>query len=316
VAIEALPSHDAPVAVALALIDTLTELPAWGEILAVVAAFVWAVAVILFKRSDSAPPMGMNLFKNLVAIALLSLTMAALGIGFDTSRSAEDWARLTVSGLLGIALGDTLLFEALRRLGAGRMAVIDCTYAPLVVMQSVLFLGEPVTSALALGGALVVGGVLLATATRVSEPVAGGMRSVLIGATAILAMASGIVLAKPAIERGSLIEVTLIRLLAGTGAQLIWLWWFKAQRGAFAVLRPQRVWRTLLPASFLGTYFSMLLWLGSNKYANASVAAVLNQTSTVFIQLLARLVLRESISYRKGMGAALAIGGALVVAWR
>ena len=72
-------------------------------------------------------------------------------------------------------------------------------------------------------------------------------------------------------------------------------------------------WRTLLPASVLGSYVSMLLWLGGFKWTEASVAAVLNQLTTVFIIILARLFLAEPLSRRRAAGAAVAVMGAIVV---
>ena len=47
---------------------------------------------------------------------------------------------LVVSGLLGIAIADTLVFMALRRLGAALLAIVDCIYAPTVILLSVMVL--------------------------------------------------------------------------------------------------------------------------------------------------------------------------------
>jgi len=79
------------------------------------------------------------------------------------------------------------------------------------------------------------------------------------------------------------------------------------------VLWPSRVWRTLVPASVLGSYVAMLLWLGGFKWASASTASVLNQLSTVFTIVLAWIFLGERLSLRRALGAALAVAGALLV---
>lgn len=105
-------------------------------------AVVWAVAVMLFRRLGAVHPVSLNLFKNAVAASLLLLTMAAAGLRFDAHRSALDWLRLVGSGVLGLAVADSLFLTGLRRVDAAVAAVADCAYAPTVIVLSTLFLHE------------------------------------------------------------------------------------------------------------------------------------------------------------------------------
>jgi drug/metabolite transporter (DMT)-like permease len=291
-----------------------------GEALALAAAATWAVSVILFKRSEAISPQGMNLFKNVCAAALLAATLPLIGGSIDWQRSSDDWWRLVASGVLGIAIADTLVFVALRRLGASLLAVVDCAYAPVIVGMSVLFLGERVGISFAFGAVLVVGGVLLAVRKpprHVADTVAHDWKhlagGIAYGVTGIVSMAIGVILAKPVLERSGLVEVTFVRLLAGIAGQLLWLAFVQRDRTAFAAFRPSPVWRTLVPASVLGSYVAMLLWLGGFKWAHASVAAVLNQMSAVFTIVLARVVLGEPLNPSRALGSAAAVAGAIIV---
>jgi drug/metabolite transporter (DMT)-like permease len=297
--------------------------PYQGEIFALAAALTWSVSVILFKASEAVTPKAMNLFKNVVALGLFAVTLLVL-YGLDKlpplDRTQADWIRLIVSGVLGIAVADTLIFMALRRLGASLLAVVDCAYAPTIVLFSVAVLGEPIGVGFAVGGVLVVGGVLLAVAQRPSElsdkDPAQARRDLQVGAVigvlGIVAMAAGVVIVKPILEKSDLFEVTAVRLLAGVIAQLAWALAFR-ERETFAVFRERKVWKTLIPGSILGTYVAMIFWLGGFKWAPASVAAVFNQLSSVFTIGLAWLFLKEELSWRRGLGAGLAVCGALVV---
>ncbi|MEL6344103.1 MAG: DMT family transporter [Myxococcota bacterium] len=283
-----------------------------GETLALCAAMVWSLSIVLFKRSEAISPQGMNLFKNLTAISLLLLTMPLLGVGFLAERTPEDWLRLTISGVLGIGIADTATFMALRRLGPGLLAIVDCAYSPTVVLMAVVFLGEQVGPIFLLGAALVVLGVGWASADRITRP-PDFWTGLGLGVFGITAMAAGVTLAKPALESGHLVELTLIRLVAGVVFQLLWILVDPRQRHALQALRPQPAWKTLLPASFLGSYVSMMLWLGGFKYADASAAAVLNQMSTIFIIFMAWLILGEAVTRRKLIGAGVAMAGAITI---
>ena len=290
-----------------------------GEALALSCALSWSCALVLFKRSESVPPEAMNLFKNVVASLLLLATLPFEG-GIDWDRSAEDWWRLVLSGVLGIAIGDMLVFVALKRLGAGLLAVVECGYAPCVVLLSVLLLEESLTPSFLVGGGLVVAGLLIATragggtgAGALATTLSPSKSGVWIAILALVLMAFGIVYAKPAFEGGGLIEVTLIRLLAGVAGQLLWTLPRPQGRRCLWVFRPSAVWRTLLPATVLGAYVSMILWIGGTKYTDASIAAVLNQTSVVFTLGLAWCYLGEKPGSRRLFGGGLALMGAVVV---
>ena len=286
-----------------------------GESLALAAALTWSLAVILFKRSDTVGAASMNLFKNVTALTLLGLTMLATGRGVDMSRSPEDWGALAASGVLGIAVADTLEFSALRRLGAGLLAVVNLLYSPVIVTLSVLVLDESLGMSFALGAPLVLAGVFLAITGGglLTDTKKGTALGAFMGASAMVTMGIGVVLAKPVLQDGDLVEVTAVRLAAGIAAQSVVLLAVPRWRSAFRVFLPGPVYKTLLPASVLGSYLAMLLWLGGFKWADASIASVLNQMSTIFTIVLARLLLGEHFSRRQAWGAALALGGALTI---
>ena len=293
-------------------------MPHLGEICALLAPMAWAVALILFKRTEGAPPLALNLFKNTFGVVLLSATMVALGIAVPTDRSVEDWARVIGSGVLGLAVADTFLFEGLKRIGAARFALVDTTYAPMIVLLSWVLFGEAPTTAIVGGGAAVVVGVTVASVDPRDLKFSGG-REIAIGMLcaflAVLGTATGVLIAKPVLVHSNLIEITWTRLIAGLTAMVLWAAATGKLREATAAFRPGTDWKTLVPASFFGTYLSLIFWLGGYKWAPAAVAAVLNQLATVYILVLARVFLRERIAPRQAVGSLVAATGALWIVW-
>ncbi len=296
-----------------------------GEALSLASALSWSVAVVLFRRvfAGEAPvsPFALNLFKNVVAILLMTATLLVLGESVNTARTAEDWIRLIASGVLGIAISDLLFFHALRRLGAGRLTVVECAYAPSVALFGMLMLGEVPTAGDALGAGLVAAGMLVMATGRPSpggrgaagEPEASPIAGALFGLGAMLTVAAAIIVAKPAFESGGLVEVALIRLVSGAVALMLFTLPSRTRRAELAVLRPSPAWRAMIPAAVLGSWLSMLLWVGGFKYTDAATAAVLNQTTTVFTLLLARVMLGEPLTGRRISAVLLGFSGALCV---
>ncbi len=283
-----------------------------GEMMALGCALTWAIAVLLFRNIGPVDARGLNLFKNTVAVILLVLTMLVMGRHLDWHRSARDWWLLAGSAVLGITIGDSLFFAGLQRIGANLAAVTDCVYAPVVVALSVLVLHEPITHGLLLGAPLVAAGLVVVTWQKPGG-VAIDRLGVAYAVGGVLATALGVVMAKPILEKSDLLEVTTVRLAVAALTLLPIQALTGRLRTTWALFKPQRLWRKMLPAVVVGPYVSMLLWLGGLKYAPVSRAALLNQMATVFLLLLSRFVGGEVVPKRRWVGAMLALSGALCV---
>ena len=93
---------------------------------------------------------------------------------------------------------------------------------------------------------------------------------------------------------------------------LLWPLFPKTQR-SLAALADRRCWPTVLAGTLVGTYLSLLLWMGGFKYTQASVAAALNQTATLFTFILAVWILREPVTRRALTGLALGLLGVIIM---
>jgi drug/metabolite transporter (DMT)-like permease len=63
----------------------------------------------------------------------------------------------------------------------------------------------------------------------------------------------------------------------------------------------------------LGSYLSIVAWLAGFKYAQAGIAALLNQTSTVLVVLLAAVFLGERMTRLKMVAVAMAFAGTAII---
>lgn len=282
-----------------------------GEALALGSAAAWAIGVILARQlGASLPPLALNLMKNGLVLVLLAPVVLFLHAGQWPQMPARDLALVLASGVLGIALADTLYFRALNELGAGRMGVIGNLYSPLVLLMGFLWLDERLGARQWLGFGLVGLGVLL-VARPPSEwrtRPAHTLRGVLIGMSAIALMAIAIVMVKRILEEQPLLWVTLLRLIGAVGGLLLIAAWPAMRR--HRAFDPRRVpWHRLILAALIGQGLSMVFWLGGYKYTSASVAAILNESASVFLVILAALWLREPLGRRGVVGVLLTFSG-------
>lgn len=286
-----------------------------GAVLSLGAAFFWAAAVILFKKSGEVfSPISLNLYKTIVAALLITLTMLILDIPIFPEKPPRDWLILAGSGFLGITLADILFFMALNRLGASLTAVVECLYLPSVILFSFLFLGESLSFAAIAGGLLVLTAVIVGSSENMtlsaSDDSKNTVSGIIIGAFSIIFLSIGIVMIKELLNHTEVFWATLVRVTAGMISLFI-LTCFHPKRAVYLrELLPSKSWFTAFPASLSGNYFALLCWVGGMKYTSASRAAIFNQMSTIFIFILAAIFLKEKITGRKTAAIVLALAGA------
>jgi drug/metabolite transporter (DMT)-like permease len=219
------------------------------------------------------------------------------------------------SGFLGIGVGDTLYFRALNDVGASRMAVAQTMYSPFVIVLSSLYLAERLGALQMAGVALVIGGILLVNYAPGGAPLdRRALRRGLIEATlAVLAMAAGVVMAKPLLERHDFLWIVMLRIAGGLLGMLLFMPSARDLAGMRAAFAGVRHWPHVIAGSVVGTYISMLLWLAGYKYTQASIASVLNEMAAVFILVLAAMFLHDRLRPSQLAGSAVAIAGVLLV---
>lgn len=288
----------------------------WGELFALSSALVWALAVILFRRSgETLPAFELNLFKNLFGLVLLVPTILLVDGLRLPDFTASELALVFVSGLIGIAVADTWYLKALNMMGASRTGIVSSLFSPFVILLSAIYLGERLVPWQWLGFLLVMSGVLLVTwrNNRSAVDAADVKKGVMYGVGAVFMMAAGVVMVKEILESRSFLWTVELRVVGGVGGMLVYMLVSRQWQSVKRNFSQPQPWRTIMLASFLGAYFALILWLAGYKLIDASVASVLNETNVSFIVFLAWLMLGEKINRRKLIGLGLTLGGVIIM---
>jgi len=287
-----------------------------GELLALMTALLWALGVVLFKKSVSfVPPFALSVFKAIVAFVLMAATTVVVGQAHAVSISPAHLMIILFSGALGIGISDTLYFMTLSRIGASRTALVDCLYSPFVIMFSAFMLDEKLSRLAVVGGVLILSSVLISSNRGFEKriPPKQLWTGCALGGSAMGTVGFAIVLVKPLLPLHPLAWVSAIRMAGGLGALVLLLPLHPDRREVIAAFRPQSGWVWMLAGTFFGSYLSLMCWLGGFKYSQAGIAALLNQTSTVLIVLLAAVVLKEPLTRIKLLAVGMAFAGAAIV---
>ncbi|MEE2786506.1 MAG: DMT family transporter [Myxococcota bacterium] len=287
-----------------------------GELSALSASALWAGASIIYTRlrSEISAPV-LNLFKTASAGGLLWLTLWAMdGVVWPTQMSLSETGWLALSGILGLAIGDTFLFEAFGRIGPRRTLLISALAPAFTAVMAWPILGEPMTLTMVVGICLTGFGVTVVVAaktprTETASRVTSGYAFAMVAAAA---QASGCIATKLGGAHSPL-ELTVVRVAFGTLGLLCYLSLRIDWRAETARLKKPHLLKPLIIAMLIGTYLGIWLQVAGLRYAPAGIAASLSSTSPLFVIPLAALCLGDAISKRAALGASLAVIGIFVL---
>jgi drug/metabolite transporter (DMT)-like permease len=126
-------------------------------------------------------------------------------------------------------------------------------------------------------------------------------------------VAFAIVLVKPLLNSYSLLWLSTVRMAGGIGALVLLIPFHPDRTAVCRILRPQPAWKSMFLGTFFGSFLSLICWLAGFKYSQTGVVALLNQTSTVLIVVLAALFLKEAMTRLKLLAVGIAFAGAAIV---
>lgn len=284
-----------------------------GIVFSTLAGFCWAITIIIYKKyGDSFSPVTLNLIKSILALILITPLLLYFGIEFLPDKPLKDYVLISLSGIFGIAVADSLFFAALKRVGASFMAVIDCLYLPSVLIFSFILLDERMGFYGFLGGGLVFAGIFLGSYTKSDVHIdrKDMIYGVILGCSAIFLIAVSIVGIKEILNSSNEIWVTFLRNGAGIIALLIMLPFSERVRFEKELFLSKNFKAVIIGGIF--NFLALLFWIAGMKYAMVSIAAILNQLSIVFIYIFAVVFLKESATKKKTFAMVLALTGAVL----
>ena len=101
-----------------------------GELAAIGAAIVWACATWIYGQfGHRFSAMQLNIVKGVVASGMMLLVMPLIPMP-EFELSANHFWILAISGVIGIAVGDSAYFAALKRIGANKTLVTGISGSP------------------------------------------------------------------------------------------------------------------------------------------------------------------------------------------
>lgn len=298
-----------------------------GEIAALITAISFAFGSTLFTfagRKLGSPIVNRTrlIVAFIVIILIHQLTFGRL-MPFDAG--IEPWFWLSLSGVVGLALGDASLFQAFVMVGP-RISMLMMALAPVLsVIMAWIFLGENLNPQQLVGIILTVvgiGWVVLERPSRKARMVSSGssiavtstrdyLIGLLFGFGGAMGQAGGLVLSKIGLAGDfPALSANAIRLLAA----LLCIWGYAAIRrqimpGLKALREQPRAFAMISVAALIGPVMGVWLSLIAVQRTPVGIASTLIALTPVFLLPIGAIVFRERITMQAVIGTLIAFGG-------
>ena len=286
-----------------------------GEAASLGAAVMWACSMSLYSRfGRRVPAAGLNLYKNLVASSCLVIT--GLVLGFEWPLDPNRIVAFALSGLVGLALGDTLLFHGIKTIGVQRTSVIQCLAPPLTAVMAAWAFDERL-NAWQWAGLLISAGALAWLVTSRSpspaiHPIAA-WRGVWAAVAAAICQAVAVMILRRSLQGVDVVTGTLLRVLPAIVGLSSLTFMRAGLEPLREVFRPARNGAILTLAAFIGTFIGLLLMSIGAKYAKAGVTTAITSTYPVWIMPISHFLLRERVSFKSMLLTLLAVAGVAIM---
>ncbi len=296
-----------------------------GELAALLASVCFTATSTMFTRAGRlVGSLIVNRTRLLFAVALLALAHPLMGIPLPWRAEASRWAWLGLSGLVGLVLGDTFLYQAFVWIGP-RLTMLMLSLAPIITtLLAWLFLGERLSALQVFAIALTVGGTLWVVQEQNGQTAPGRpanphfRRGVLFGLGAAVGQALGMIFARQGL-RGDFpaLSGTLIRMFTACAALWGWSVW-RGQAGAtFRSLRAQPLALALLAGgSVVGPAAGVTLSLYAVQNAPVGIASTLTSLSPVLLLPVGYFFFEERFGWGAILGTLVAIAGVALLFWQ
>jgi len=296
--------------------------PYLGELAALTTALCWSFTAIFFTLAGRAVgSVIMNRLRLLLALLFLTLThWLLLSEPWPFTAEPERWFWLGLSGIIGLVLGDALLFQAYILIGP-RLGMLMMSLVPVLsTLTAWVYLGETLTWRQLSGVLLTVGGIAWVIFER-SGPAKDQSEAsryfwgTLFGLGAATGQALGLITAKKGLGGDfPALSGNVIRML--TAASVMWT--FTLVRGQARptiqrLLSSPRAIKFITGGAFTGPFIGVWLSLVAIQLTKVGIASTLMALPPVLLLPIGYFVFKERITWRAVAGTVAAMSGVAIL---
>ncbi len=289
-----------------------------GEFSALTTALLWAFTSYVFTAATVR--MGIiQLNTDRMAFATILLIITILIFQINVNVSFIQVFYLTISGIIGLILGDSFLFKAFKEMGP-RLSVLVYSSNPAVsAILAYLVFEETLSIWGVLGIIITLAGislVVLEKSSGESNRYSITKKGLILAFLSAIGQAGGLIFAKLAFVDGDInsLVATVIRIGTSVVIMMPVAIIFRQYKNPFKLYyNDRKAFKLISIGSVIGPYLGITLSFIAITHTNIGIASTLLSTVPILMLPLNYYVYKEKLSYKSIIGAFIAVGGVSIL---
>jgi drug/metabolite transporter (DMT)-like permease len=285
-----------------------------GEFAALTAAVLWSNSSIIFTTA-SIKLGSMQLNVDRMAMAVLYLIITIFVFKIDFTLNFNQILLLSISGFVGLIIGDTALFKSFAEIGPRLTLLIYSCNPAIAGVLAFIVLHETLSKMGIVGIFVTLSGIALVVLDKTVPSDARfkiTTKGVLFAFLGSAGQGVGLIFAKMAFSYGDMhsFTATFVRIFSSLILMFIISLIFKKYRNPIKIYsKDKKLMLIVILGSIIGPFLGITLSFVALTHTKVGIASTLMSTVPVLVLPLTHYFYKEKISFKAIIGAFITVGG-------
>lgn len=290
-----------------------------GEIYSLFTAIFWTFTAVCFEQAGrKIGSLSVNYIRLVMAFVLISIfTSFSRGMLFPSDASASAWIYLSISGLIGLVIGDLFLFQAYLEIGSRISMLIMALVPPITALLGFITMREVISLSDFIGMAVTIIGICAVVLVKNPEgnnfQFSRSIKGIAYAFVGALGQSLGLIFSKIGMGSYDPFAATQIRIISGIiGFAVVFTFMKRWDKLKEAVKNKEAI-KYLFPGSLFGPFLGVSFSLLAIQYTTTGVSSTITSITPVLIIPLSIYVLKEKVSPKEIIGAVISVIGVSIL---
>ncbi len=285
-----------------------------GELISLGTALCWTLTVVGFEYAGKrVGSLSVNIIRLLFGLVFISLTLFALTGSFiplDISNEAILW--LSLSGLVGLVIGDLFLFQAFVDLGGRISLLIYCSTPVISAILGLVFFDEILSTRQIIGIVIALSAISFVILLKqngkeqLHPHVKRGIAFAFLGA---LTQAIGLALSKEGFGDLNPFAATQVRVVTAIVGFVIYISIIGKWSNVKVAFKNSKAIKFILLGSFFGPFLGVTSSILALRYTSLGVSTTIAQLNVILIIPFSMILFKEKVNFKEILAAFVALVG-------
>ena len=295
-------------------------MPYIGEFAALGAAALWSFSAVIFTTAAiKLGSLKLNLSRLFIASLLLAITIIIFGISFTVNFNQLLY--FTVSGFIGLVLGDSFLFKAFKEIGPRISMLIMSINPAIAAIFAYFFLGEDLSLAIIAGIIVTTTGISIVVLEKYGSVQEASRfkitrMGVIYALLAAVGQAGGLILAKMAFLNGDVNDLVAAFYRIFSSVIIFFPFallsnWITPTLKIFKA--DKKILGIVIIGSIIGPYLGITLSYTAIVHTKIGIASTLLSTSPILLIPISKFYYKDKITFKSIIGAIITVLGVSIL---